>query len=64
MRTLKKFKTVPMSVIKSIAKINEYKGRQDLFKQRSPEILVTLQEIATIQSTESSNRIEGIEVYK
>lgn len=51
-----------MRVIKTIAKINEYKGRQELHRKQSPEVLATLQEIASIQSTESSNRIEGIKV--
>jgi len=53
---------VPMRVIKSIVSVYELKGKQDLFKKQSPEILTRLQEIARIQSTESSNRIEGIEV--
>lgn len=51
-----------MRIIKTIAKINEYKGRQELHRKQSPEVLETLQEIAAIQSTESSNRIEGIKV--
>lgn len=51
-----------MRVIKTIAQINEYKGRQELHRKQSPEVLETLQEIATIQSIESSNRIEGIKV--
>jgi len=37
--------------------IGEYKGKQDLFKAQSPQILETLQQAAIIQSTESS--IEG-----
>ena len=46
---------------KSCAKLR-YKGKQELYKKQSPDILDTLQEIAVIQSTESSNRIEGIQV--
>ncbi|MHB1127907.1 MAG: Fic family protein, partial [Bacillota bacterium] len=53
---------VPMRLIRAIAIINEYKGKQELYQNRSPEILKTLQEAAIIQSTESSNRIEGIKV--
>ncbi|MHB1420363.1 MAG: Fic family protein [Bacillota bacterium] len=53
---------VPMRLIRAIALINEYKGKQELYQNRSPEILKTLQEVAIIQSTESSNRIEGIKV--
>ncbi|WP_047150723.1 Fic family protein [Aneurinibacillus tyrosinisolvens] len=48
------------TVLKLIASISEYKGKQGLYEQQSPEILKKLQDIATIQSTESSNRIEGI----
>ncbi|MHB1420710.1 MAG: Fic family protein [Bacillota bacterium] len=53
---------VPMRLIRAIAIINEYKGKQELYQNRSPEILKTLHEAAIIQSTESSNRIEGIKV--
>jgi len=51
-----------MSVVRTIARLNEYKGRQELHRKQVPEILDTLQNVAVIQSTESSNRIEGIEV--
>ena len=40
--------------------IGEFKGKQDLWNERFPEILKRLQEVAVIQSTESSNRIEGV----
>jgi len=35
-------------------------GKEALFKQQSPQILETLRQVAIIQSTESSTRIEGI----
>jgi hypothetical protein len=40
--------------------LGEYKGKQELFKQQAPQVLGTLRQAAVIQSTESSNRIEGI----
>jgi uncharacterized protein (DUF488 family) len=40
--------------------LNDYKNKK--INWQSPEILSTLQEIAEIQSVESSNRIEGIKV--
>ncbi len=43
-----------------IAQIHEYKGRQELYLKRKPVELDRLVEIAKIQSTESSNKIEGI----
>lgn len=42
------------------SKIHECKGRQDLFVRQKPAQLERLIEIARIQSTEASNRIEGI----
>ena len=42
------------------SKIHECKGRQDLFVRQKPAQLDRLVEISKIQSTEASNRIEGI----
>lgn len=48
------------NILQLLGEIRELKGRQDLFKKQSPQTLKNLIEIATIQSIESSNRIEGI----
>lgn len=40
--------------------IGEYQGKQKLYYEQSREILQNLQRVAEIESTESSNRIEGI----
>src|SRR4030095_1391180 len=40
--------------------IGEYKGKQELFVKQSPEALQSLQQVAIIESSESSNRLEGI----
>ncbi len=40
--------------------IHEYKGKQDFFLGAKPDTLEALLEIAKIQSTDASNRIEGI----
>ena len=42
------------------SKIHECKGRQDLFMRQKPAQLDRLVEISKIQSTEASNKIEGI----
>lgn len=47
-------------ILSYVAKIHEHKGRQELFLRQKPVELTRLIEIAKIQSTESSNRIEGI----
>lgn len=55
---------IPHRVIKTIRLIGEFKGKQDLYKQQVPEKLESMRQQATIQSIESSNRIEGITVTK
>ena len=47
-------------IVNLVAKIHECKGRQDLFIRQKPVELERLIEIAKIQSTEASNKIEGI----
>jgi len=47
-------------LLQTIRRIGEYKGNQDLYKEQSPQVLETLRQTAIIQSTESSNRLEGI----
>lgn len=46
----------------SLAKIAEARGLQEVWRRTKPEIISQLRESALIQSAESSNRIEGIEV--
>ena len=53
---------LPMETVRLISRINEYKGKQDLYKQQAPQILDTLRDVAVIQSTKASNAIEGIVV--
>lgn len=48
-------------LLSTIRLIGEYKGKEALFIQQTPQVLATLRQIAIIQSTEASNRIEGIE---
>ena len=47
-------------ILNLVAKIHECKGKQDLFIRQKPVELNRLVEIAKIQSTEASNKIEGI----
>ncbi len=51
---------IPQSLLQTIRLLGEYKGKQALFQNQSPQVLESLRQIAVIQSTESSNRIEGI----
>lgn len=47
-------------VLSFVAQIREHKGRQELFLRQKPIELERLVEVVKIQSTDSSNRIEGI----
>lgn len=46
--------------ISLIAQIYEKKGEQGIYIEKDPEMLSTLVDVAKIQSTEASNRIEGV----
>ena len=52
--------TIDNEVLGYIAKIHEYKGKQQLYTKQKKDKLEKLVEIAKIQSIESSNKIEGI----
>lgn len=45
----------------SLRAIGECRGRQELYFQQIPEVLERMRQVAVIESTESSNRLEGIE---
>lgn len=55
---------LPLSTVWLLETLAESKGRQQLYERQFPQILTTLNEMALIESTESSNRIEGITVVK
>lgn len=55
-----KNKTWDNDILNYLSQIHEHKGRQEMYLRQSPEKLDRLIEIAKIQSTESSNEIEGI----
>ncbi len=40
--------------------LGECRGRQELFRRQTPELLAALKDAAVIESSESSNRIEGV----
>ncbi|MCI8453250.1 MAG: Fic family protein [Lachnospiraceae bacterium] len=47
-------------VLSLVAQIHEFKGRQEMYLAQKPAALERLVEIAKVQSTEASNKIEGI----
>jgi Fic family protein len=44
----------------TLKKIGEFQGKQALFARQTPEILQSLRQLAKVESSESSNRIEGV----
>jgi Fic family protein len=68
MMTLKQFEQSPQKIPSSaawlLADLGEAKGKQELFARQSPQRLRSLREHAMIESTVSSNRIEGIQVER
>lgn len=53
-------KLLTPEVVTYLTQIHEYKGQQNLFIEAKADALSNLLEVAKIQSTEASNRIEGI----
>lgn len=53
-------KLLTPKIVKYLTTIHEYKGEQRLIASRYADVLADLVEVAKIQSTESSNKIEGI----
>jgi Fic family protein len=53
-------KLLSPEIVSYLAQIHEMKGQQNLFFEARKDALAELLEIAKIQSTEASNRIEGI----
>ncbi|MDD2533901.1 MAG: Fic family protein [Eubacteriales bacterium] len=47
-------------IVALVAQIHEYKGEQNLFIEANSDVLTQLVDLAKIQSTEASNKIEGI----
>ena len=53
-------KLLTPNIVSLLTSIHEYKGEQNLFIESNSDKLAELLEIAKIQSTEASNKIEGI----
>ena len=47
-------------IVGMLTSIHEHKGKQELYIEAHADVLATLMEIAKVQSTGASNRIEGI----
>lgn len=53
-------KLLTPEIVTYLSQIHEYKGEQTLFIEAKADALMQLMEVAKIQSTEASNKIEGI----
>lgn len=46
-------------ITRALGVIHETRGKQELYLKQKPDVLKNLQQVAIIESTESSNRLEG-----
>lgn len=53
-------KLLTPEIVQMVSSIHEHKAKQELFLEDNVDELKTLLEVALIQSTGASNRIEGI----
>lgn len=51
---------IDSEIVEMLAKIQEFKGEQNMYLNVREDTLIALKEIAKIQSTDASNKIEGI----
>ena len=54
-----RFDTQQLATLRALG---EYRGKQQLYIARSPEVLSDLRQVAVVESTESSNRLAGVVV--
>lgn len=54
-----RFDTKQLATLRALG---EYRGKQQPFVAQSPEVLRDLRQVAVVESTESSNRLEGVVV--
>ena len=47
-------------IVNMLSSLHEFKGKQELYIETEPDVLTALLDIARIQSTKASNKIEGI----
>ena len=52
-----RFDTQQLATLRALG---EYRGKQLLYVAQSPEVLSDLRQVAVVESTESSNRLEGL----
>ncbi len=50
--------------VTTLRKLGEYRGMQELFARQRPEVFEALKTVAQVESSESSNRLEGIQAPK
>jgi len=51
-------------LMQAVATLREYRGKEELFRRQTPQMLESLRQTAMIESVESSNRIEGVVAAK
>lgn len=50
--------------VAALRQLGEHRGKQELFARQRPEVFEALRTVAMVESSESSNRLEGIRAPK
>jgi Fic family protein len=61
-RSNKLLEPIDITVLNQATALGRFQGRQELYRHQAPQLLDTLRQIAIVESTEASNRIEGITI--
>mgnify|MGYP001599788945 CR=1 FL=1 len=59
-----KLESIPITTSWYLSAIDEFKGKQEYYKKQSPDKLKQLEKHALIESSVSSNRIEGANIAR
>lgn len=53
-------KLLTPEIVNLLSSLHEFKGKQELYIEAEPDVLTALLDVAKVQSTKASNKIEGI----
>ncbi|PJZ64971.1 hypothetical protein EHQ27_04730 [Leptospira wolffii] len=62
LKLLQSLESIPLGISWQLSSLDEFKGKQELYQKQSPQKLKTLKEHALIESSISSNRMEGVNI--
>lgn len=64
LQLLQSLESIPTGIVWQLSPLDVFKGKQELYQKQSPQKLKTLKEHALIESSISSNRMEGVNIAR